>query len=387
MSLYRKRPLLVLSIALLTLSSILRFAIKDMENLDTLKIGIWYGYLYNNGWKQLADGDFSNYPPAYLYILWASTFLDDITGRLVALKIIPTLFDIPSAYLIYLIARLKHPAGDMPYLLAAVFFSLPTIMFNSTGWGQIDSCYTCFLILCVYLLLRERPAATAAAFGTAFSFKAQSIFLLPFLGVMLLKGKMRWQHFLLIPFVYLLLAIPSVLIGRNWASILTIYIDQAGQFHKLSFYAPNLYIFIPHEFYNTGFLVGMIIFFTGMALWGWINWRTNDSPDAGKITFMAFASLALVPFLLPKMHERYFYPADVFSFIAAIFMPEIWLLPILYQISSGISYLVFIAGVPVVVIMFGATINIVSTIQIVKKQMEILHKTRIKPIWKTENDF
>ena len=33
-------------------------------------------------------------------------------------------------------------------------------------------------------------------------------------------------------------------------------------------------------------------------------------------------SVALVPFLLPKMHDRYFYPADIFSLLAAFYMPE-----------------------------------------------------------------
>jgi hypothetical protein len=42
--------------------------------------------------------------------------------------------------------------------------------------------------------------------------------------------------------------------------------------------------------------------------------------------------------LLPKMHDQYFYPADVFSFMAATLVPEIWFIPILFQISSGAAY-------------------------------------------------
>ncbi|KXK11697.1 MAG: hypothetical protein UZ14_CFX002002665 [Chloroflexi bacterium OLB14] len=68
-------------------------------------------------------------------------------------------------------------------------------MFNSTGWGQIDSLYTSFLLLCVYFLLKEKPFYAMLMFGVAFSFKSQSVFLLPFLGIMFLKGKINWYHF------------------------------------------------------------------------------------------------------------------------------------------------------------------------------------------------
>ena len=183
-----------------------------------------------------------------------------------------------------------------------------------------------------------------AAFGMAFSFKSQSIFLLPFLGILFLKGKIRWSHFLLIPAVYVIMGIPTAWIGRSWASILSIYVGQVSQFRVLSFNAPNLYIFVPNEFYETGMVVGLIIFFIGMAVWGWNNWRANFPLTHRYIILAAFTSLALVPFLLPKMHERYFYPADVFSLVAAFFIPEIWFVPIAYQVISLLSYTPFLLG-------------------------------------------
>jgi Gpi18-like mannosyltransferase len=117
-----------------------------------------------------------------------------------------------------------------------------------------------------------------------------------------------------------------------------------GQFRVLSFNAPNLYIIVPAEFYETGMVVGLLIFFIGMATWGWNNWRTNFPLTHRNIILAAFTSLALVPFLLPKMHERYFYPADVFSLVAALFIPEIWFIPIAYQVISLLSYIPFLFG-------------------------------------------
>jgi len=335
--------LFILSIALVGLSLIIRFQLKEFTNRDMLIFEKWYAHLYNYGWIGLAGGNFSNYPPAYLYLLWLSTLLSGWVGRVSAIKLIPTLFDLLSAFTIFRMARLRYD-DDTSFFSAASFFILPTIMFNSTGWGQIDSLYTSFLLVCVYLLLNEKPFWAMAAFGMAFSFKSQSIFLLPFLGILFLKGKIRWSHFLLIPAVYVIMGIPTAWIGRSWASILSIYVGQVSQFRVLSFNAPNLYIFVPNEFYETGMVVGLIIFFIGMAVWGWNNWRANFPLTHRYIILTAFTSLALVPFLLPKMHERYFYPADVFSLVAAFFIPEIWFVPIAYQVISLLSYTPFLLG-------------------------------------------
>jgi Gpi18-like mannosyltransferase len=362
MNLYKKRPLFILSIVLVGLSLIIRFQLKEFTNRDMLIFEKWYDHLYNYGWIGLADGDFSNYPPAYLYLLWFSTLLSDWVGRISAIKLIPTLFDLLSAFTIFRMARLRYD-DDISFFSAASFFILPTIMFNSTGWGQIDSLYTSFLLVCVYLLLREKPFWAMAAFSMAFSFKSQSIFLLPFLGILFLKGKIRWSHFLLIPVVYAIMGIPAAWIGRSWTSILYIYIGQVGQFRVLSFNAPNLYTIVPAEFYETGMVVGLLIFFIGMAAWGWNNWRTNFPLTHRNIILAAFTSLALVPFLLPKMHERYFYPADVFSLVAALFIPEIWFIPIAYQVISLLSYIPFIFGmnsqmiIPIAMLMNAPTIG------------------------------
>ena len=268
-------------------------------------------------------------------------------------------------------ARIKF-ADDKPYVYAAVFFTLPTILFNSTGWGQIESLYTSFLLLCTYFLLKEKPLYALLLFGFAFSIKSQSIFFLPFLGILFLKGKIRWFHFLLVPAVYIVLAIPAAMIGRSWLSILSIYIGQVGQYRGLSMSAPNLYAFIPDTYYETGLWVGMIIFLMAMAVWGWVNWRAKIAFNQRQIMLMALGALALVPFVLPKMHERYFYPVDAFSFAAIIFVPEMWFVPLLYQLISSLSYSVFILDASTNFVILAAIINTGTILYILRKQFQSL---------------
>lgn len=367
MNFIKKHPLLWLSIALFALSIFIRYQIYDLSNEDVLIIQDWYRHFYKRGVVSLANGNFSNYTPLYLYMLWAARLLSDWFGSMVAIKIIPTMFDLLSAGTIYLLARIKFN-DDRPILLSALFFTMPTIMFNSTGWGQIESLYTSFLLLSAYFLLKNKPAYALIMFGFAFSIKSQSIFFLPFLGILFLKGRIRWWHFLFIPTVYIVLAIPAVLIGRSWQSILLIYVSQVGQFHSLSMSAPNLYIFVPDSFYQIGVWIGMGIFIIAMAIWGWLNWRTNALYGNRQVILMALASLVLVPFVLPKMHDRYFYPVDAFSFAAAIFVPEMWVVPLLYQLISGLSYSVFILDASPKYVMLAALINTGVVIYILRKQ-------------------
>jgi Gpi18-like mannosyltransferase len=45
-----------------------------------------------------------------------------------------------------------------------------------------------------------------------------------------------------------------------------------------------------------------------------------------------------MPFLLPKMHERYFYPADVFTILLAFYCPRFFMVPIGMSIISYFTY-------------------------------------------------
>jgi Gpi18-like mannosyltransferase len=367
----RKHLWLWAALVLFALTTIIRVQLISVSNGDLLLIRTWYDFLAKNGMMGLADGAFSNYPPAYLYLLWISTLFSSWLEPVAAIKLIPTLFDLISAVAIFKIARTQYDA-DKSYFAAALFLLLPTVMLNSTGWGQIDSAYTSFLLVCFYLLLTKRPFWAMVAFGIAFSYKAQAIFLLPFLGILFLRKQIRWYYFLIVPAVYLILALPTLLLGRSLESILFLYAGQLDQFENLARYAPNLYFVIPNEFYHPVFEIGLGIFFISMLAWAWINWRTLPPVTVNQLTLTALTSAALIPFLLPKMHDRYFYPADVFSFAAAVLFPKYWIFAVMFQISSGAAYSVFLFGAQPITVLIGSLVNTVQVILIVRHQLKSL---------------
>lgn len=152
----RKRPYLLAAILLFALSILIRTLMLGLKNGDLFLIRTWYDFLLANGLNGLANAEFSNYPPAYLYLLYIATLTSKWLDPFIALKLIPTAFDFLSALVVYKIARVKY-TDDKPVFFAALFFILPTVMFNSSGWGQIDSMFGSFLLLCFYLLIKDRP--------------------------------------------------------------------------------------------------------------------------------------------------------------------------------------------------------------------------------------
>jgi Gpi18-like mannosyltransferase len=61
-----------------------------------------------------------------------------------------------------------------------------------------------------------------------------------------------------------------------------------------------------------------------------------------------------VPFFLPRMHERYFYLADVISLLYAFYNPRRWYLPVLIILASTLSYMPYLSSQ----VSFLASVNI-----------------------------
>jgi Gpi18-like mannosyltransferase len=323
----------------------LRFLGLPLVSLDmqTYLIG-WYEAIATRGLAVLRE-PFSNYTPPYLYLMALTTLTARFLPKVIAIKLISILFDILNALLAYRILKLVRPRGSPALLGAAGFLLIPTLFINSGWWGQADSIYTFFLLLCVYWLMQSRPLPAMLALGLSFSFKAQAAFLAPLILLLVLRKKIPWSYLLLIPAVYLLLMLPAALAGRPLADLLTIYLGQAGDFRELSKNAPNLYEFFPNSLYSPMVMIGIIITIIIILLWAG-TYRHRIAEFQPRILLLcALASVVLVPFFLPKMHDRYFYPADVLSYLLAFSGPGLWLPALGYQVISGMVYFVFLSGI------------------------------------------
>ncbi len=339
---YTNIPLSVAAVAIFLAAVILRIAGLEFISMDMRAFVMgWYEQLAQQGFSAMQT-EFSNYTPPYLYLLWVATWTGALLPEITAIKLISILFDAGNAVWVYKISRIKYPEGPVPFLGAAVFFVLPTIILNSAWWGQADSIYTFFVLGSLYFLLKDHPLSAMIFFGIAFSFKLQAVFFAPFLFLLIVKRRIPWTYSLIIPLVYAAMMIPAVLAGRPFLDTLTVYLSQADTFRKLTMKAPNLYQFISNRWYEPALMLGLG--FTALLALVWaVGYGRKIKTWTPEILVMCAAvSAVMMPFFLPKMHERYFYVADVMLLLLAVYLPRIWYVLLTSQVVSTITYSIYL---------------------------------------------
>ncbi|HPE16344.1 MAG TPA: conjugal transfer protein TraL [Oscillospiraceae bacterium] len=333
------------------LSVYVRAAVLEGITYDyTSFLSHWAAFFREYGFAGLgsAVGDY-NMPYLYFMALFAKIPVND----LYLVKTLSILFDLILAWGgMLLCARLQEggfrlsPAGGHRgqgadfVRPAAVFFGLlllPTVVFNGALWGQCDSIYAAFLVFSLYFALRGNGPASVVLAGLAFSFKLQSVFLLPILGAFWLVGRLRFRTLFLFPLTYLATCLPALAAGKPLSEILGIYVGQMGTYsYSLSLNAPSLLSFLTNSDVNISFWSALSIFIAFafvLALLALLWLRRARAGD--EALFLAALALAVgVPLLLPYMHERYFFAADVLTLVYAALRLDRFFVAGLSQVAS-----------------------------------------------------
>jgi Gpi18-like mannosyltransferase len=195
--------------------------------------------------------------------------------------------------------------------------------------------------------MRKKNWYSFISYGIAFAFKLQSIFFLPILIILWFKKEISWKYFLAIPIVYFGSIIPAWLLGRPISSLLAIYFSQAGEYNKLTSHAPNLYAWFPpgREIFQLFFPTSIILAFIVIFIFILTIVKSPTKLYLSHLVEIAFLSVLVVPFVLPKMHQRYFFPADILSVVYGFYFPTYFFIPIILNLVSFFSYQYFLFGV------------------------------------------
>jgi Gpi18-like mannosyltransferase len=326
----------------IALAVALRLSLRRFVSADFMSdTGIWYNAIQEQGFAAIGT-DISNYTPAYLYLLYLVSLVLPTAADLTAVKVLSMVFDVVCAWIVYRMVGIRYKSSPLPiFSFFAVLFA-PTIVLNSSMWGQADSLYTAMLLACIYFLITGRGTAACLAFGAALSLKLQAVFLLPLLAVVVIRGRLSWKSLVWIPVVYLASLIPAWIAGRPLGELVTIYLAQAELNEYLSLNAPNLYTWLPDKAYSLFLPAGLI--WSACLVFGYILvvWKSPADLKPGLMLKLGLLSVALLPFVLPKMHERYFYPADMLSIAYAFYNPRHYYVPIAFNLISLSAYLRFL---------------------------------------------
>ena len=293
-----------------------------------------------------------DYLPGYLYILkgvgWLWTTLTNapipadgtVTLRFL-LKIVPSLTDLLTAWVLYRLARahLERPQLGAVLVLAGYAYN-PAIIFDSAVWGQADALTCLLLLLSVWAVCERRFVVSGALTAAAVLFKLQAVVVVPLLLLVAIYLGAIDGAFAAVSGAAgaaLVLLLPFYAEHRVDSVIATIF-GASGRYPYVSMNAHNVWwlvggtqsmnlsdamhvgngLFTYHS-------IGTVMFAAATLLILWRLWRDlyllRREPLAALIEAAALELLAFSLFPT-EMHERYVVPALVFLSALCVWKPR-----------------------------------------------------------------
>ena len=248
----------------------------------------WGTMVAENGMQNFyTSGAFTDYPPGYMYFCGALAGLSKLLGisygtdaMALLFKMPSTIADLATAYLIYRLAKNNNTQERGALILAGMYAFLPTLMFVSGGWGQIDSVLALLVALVILLLQSDKRIFAGALYGLAILMKPQALMFGPILAVAfildIVDHREKWAKKLLETIAAVLAAIAVLFVlslpfkgTQSWDWLIHKYADTASSYHYVSI-----------EAFNFG------------SLFGW-NWKTADTLFLG-IPYYRFGMIMIV---------------------------------------------------------------------------------------------
>lgn len=352
----------VMALTMAARVSMLDYISSDYQSFLVL----WLDAFRKGGFATLGEnvGDY-NLIYQYILLLISKAPLKD----LYLIKLFSVIFDYALALSMARAAGLfAGEKAKVPTLL--IVLTLPTVLINGACWGQCDAVYVFFIVMSLCDMKTRKPVRAAAMLAIAFAFKLQTIFFFPIVLLGLIHGEYKPKHALVFALAYLATTVPALIAGRSLGDALGVYVNQSvGQYYdRLTYNAPNLYTFFPmlvfantQEYTWMRYIAGVdgkspnaylrddlmrmmqdatLYACVALVLIVVIYWLMHVKEVTPEMTLdMALFFAIFLPFVMPKIHERYFFMADMLSILYAARRGDRRFVPLLVIGASLMSYM------------------------------------------------
>ncbi len=333
--LFESKALFAAAFAFTALALVIRASLLDFESGDYLTfLAPWTQFFRDNGGFAALRYSLGNYNPPYMYFLALFSYFD--ISELHLIKLLSVLFDVLLAWAcMKLLGLYTGSRAKLLGVFLAVLF-LPTVVINGAYWAQCDSIYAFFGIYALYLGLRGRGCASMVSLAACLAFKLQAVFIIPVFFILLLAKKLRWRLLLVFPAAYIVFMLPALLAGRPFVETMTLYFAQAGTVgDAMNYNAPSLTSMFQWsgntESWST--LLIAAAFALVLASYAVAAVKRRELDDT---VFLGFALLLAmgIPYLLPHMHDRYFFISGVLALVLAFRDRRFFPIPLLAELAS-----------------------------------------------------
>ncbi|KAB2946195.1 MAG: hypothetical protein MPEBLZ_00382 [Candidatus Methanoperedens nitroreducens] len=282
----------------------------------------WSRGVHFTGISNFYHGVKSDYPPLYIYILWAvgafyklfisSSFDIQSPVFTILLKTPAIIADIATALLIFLIVR-KYGSFNMSFLSMTVYAFNPAIIYNSAIWGQVDSVYTLFLMFALMEFVSGKPMIAGTSLAMGILTKPQSLVLVPLFALIMLKkhSLLTFVKVSIASFtVFVLVALPFYL-NTSIFGLFRLYFSSYTQYPFNSLNALNIWsfggLFQPDNkifLFLTYRIWGYLLFGLLFIYVAYIITKRKDDRSIYIATAILFFGFFM---LFTRIHERYLF--------------------------------------------------------------------------------
>ena len=293
-----------------------------------------------------AEFEYVDYTTPYLTIL-SFISICPFLNTLLLMKLVLIFFDFVAAFAVMAIVYDRTKNMTYGILGYGALLMVPTVLTNGAMWAQCDIIFTSFVLWSLYFMLKDKPAWSMAFYGIAFAFKLQTLFLAPLYVILWMKGKVKLKHFLFLPLMYVIGMIPSLLAGKSFWELISVYFFQAnGQMdiYALSHKFPNIYQLIGTDSFLFEYAdAGIWVTLGALMILMYCFARKQYEMNACLLLRMGMLLTMTVVFFLPHMHERYAILVDVMAIVYVFFDFRKLYIPVLTILCSFAGYTVYLA--------------------------------------------
>jgi len=319
----------IIFFAIFTITSlVLRICVFNFQSPDYLQFlhGWCEQISYNGGFSNFGAIVGYDYTMPYLYILTSISYLSP-EYWVYGIKAVSILFDFILAIFVGLICE-KITKNKVVFLVSyALTLLLPNVFLNSAIWGQCDVMFSSFIVMAIYFFICGKNRIAMLAYGVSFCLKIQAIFFLPVILLLMANKKVNLFYVIYSFLAILILNIPAFCMGIGFnRAIIEPILTQTSEYKSLSCNAVNLYLLIdkmahygmyedePNYFYKEWFASAILAFAIGVVVLAFvIIYRKKGKITPKRLVLISYFFAMLVPYVLPHMHERYWFLSDALA--------------------------------------------------------------------------
>ncbi|WP_302279351.1 hypothetical protein [Brachyspira pilosicoli] len=311
----------------------------------------WFMYFQENGlfgFKNIYD--IANYPALYMIIMALTSLLPPFSieaypdlSIIFYIKLPSIINDFFTAFIVSKIIKEYTNKNYLSYIAFTCVLFSPLVLFNGSLIGQIDGIYSSFAVFSLYFFYKKEYIKAFLLFGVSIAIKTMAIFIFPLIILLYIKERFHFKYFFLIFIPHLIASLIASIFGANFIKALTILGGQ--RYQNLSNGAPSLPALIFREISFEQFYKWMFMtFFIILAIILCAIFLYMFIKQKNKLNFDTFILWSLVisfsmPFILPSMHERFYYISEILALIYAFIKPKYAYITILLYFATFSRYL------------------------------------------------